>query len=73
MMFKNCLRKLGFRTSGGEKTAVNEVQQTVKEGREQDIKSLKDLNKSIKFYLEKGEVEVVIKNVSGVIKKMGDK
>jgi hypothetical protein len=39
------------------------------EAKNADIKELRKINKSVKLLLEEGSIEIVIRNVSGVIKE----
>lgn len=53
----------------GERTQANQLKSTIVAEKEKDIKDLQKVNKSIKLLLEEGHVEIVIKNVRGVIRE----
>ena len=60
------LQKL-FNRKGKE---INKLKQSIIRERKKDITSLKTVNKQVKLLLEEGSIEVVIKNVKGVVKEL---
>lgn len=63
----NYIRKLLF--GNGEKKEAKNLHDTLMAEKDKDIKDLQKVNKSIKLLLEEGHVEIVIKNVKGVIQE----
>lgn len=61
------LIKLLFGNS--ERIQAKQLKDTIVAEKDKDIKDLQKVNKSIKLLLEEGHVEIVIKNVRGVIRE----
>ncbi len=61
------LLKLLF--GNGERKQATELKESIVAEKDRDIKDLQKVNKSIKLLLEEGHVEIVIKNVRGVIRE----
>lgn len=66
-MIKNIFRRISsiFR-DGRESRALHDE---IIKGRDKDINDIKTVNKQIRLLLEEGHVEIVIKNVRGVIQE----
>lgn len=64
-MIKNIFKSL----FNGERKQSKALHDEIIKKRDKDIKDLKTVNKKIRLLLEEGHVEIVIRNVRGVIQE----
>lgn len=65
----NIIRKL-LGLNGRHKTQADAMRENIVGVQEENTKSLRKINKTIKLILEQGEIEVTIKNVKGIMKEL---
>jgi hypothetical protein len=53
-----------------EDKKIDELKEKMLKGKEQDRKDLKRLNQRIQIAVEQGSIEIVIRNVTGVLNKL---
>jgi hypothetical protein len=64
-MIKNLFSSL----FNGERKESKALHDEIIKGRDRDIRELKTVNRKIRLLLQEGQVEIVIKNVRGVIEE----
>jgi hypothetical protein len=55
--------------SGTKREKIDQLRDEVIKARNKDIKELQSINKKIKLLVDGGHIEIVIKNVKGVIRE----
>lgn len=55
---------------GKDREEIKALKKKVLEKRANDIRAMKNLNKKINLITEHGEIEVVIRNIRGVIREL---
>ena len=54
----------------GKTKKVDNIKQNVIKGRKSNVRDLRKLNKTMKFLIQEGQVEITVKNIKGVIKEV---
>lgn len=60
---------INFLLGNGNKGQAKDLHDSIIKSKDEDIKDLQKINKSFRLLLEEGHVEIVIKNVKGVIQE----
>jgi len=65
----NFLKKF-FRHQKEIKSKTDVLKDKIQKERKEDLQELKKINKEVKLILENGSIEVIIKNIRGVIREI---
>lgn len=58
-----------FNIFGKKPDRVSQLKEQIAKSQNADIKALSKINKSFRILIDEGEIELVIKNINGVIKE----